>query len=54
VASTADKPSDASNAQKNEPDTTPSAKVSADFLPALMASDMIARLLGPGLAVPTK
>ncbi|AKC71621.1 hypothetical protein MB84_22445 [Pandoraea oxalativorans] len=41
-------------AQNNEPDMTPSANVSAGRRPWLAAMDMIARLLGPGLAALTK
>lgn len=54
AVSAADRPSAASIAQKNEPDMTPAANANAARRPEVLAIDMIARLLGPGLAVPTK
>lgn len=50
----ADTPSVASNAHENDPVMTPSAKMIAARRPWVDAIDMIARLLGPGLAVPMK
>jgi hypothetical protein len=50
----AERPSAASIAQKKEPDITPAANENAARRPETLAIDMIARLLGPGLAQPTK
>jgi hypothetical protein len=47
-------PSDAITLQKADPTSTPIANNSAGIRPMRMATLMIARLLGPGVAVPMK
>lgn len=54
ASSAAEMPSVAIVAQNIDPVITPSANANAALRPWFAATDMIARLLGPGLAVPMK
>jgi hypothetical protein len=54
ATSAAEMPAEATVAQNIDPEITPSAKARAALRPRCAAMDMMARLLGPGLATPTK